>query len=111
MKQEYIDYAGKYVQAKALKGEVEALLFYRKLIIKLMIILVMVNLSSLSLLLFAHDLFMYFTLGNKSSLTVLFYGGVFFITMGILIYNLREEMFVRDTLKKVYQLINIIPST
>lgn len=110
MRKEYLENAGQYLKARQLQGEIGFMLFYRTLIIRLLIVFFLVTLCSLSFLLFSHELFIYLTAPNIAYLSPLFYGVTFFITSGCLYGFLREDVFLKQSVRKAYGLKKIAPS-
>lgn len=110
VRREYIENAGQYLKARQIQGEIGFMLFYRTLIIKLLIVFFLVTLCSLSLLLFSHELVIYLTASNVAYLSPLFYGVAFFTTAGCLYGFLREDVFLKQSVRKVYGLKKIAPS-
>lgn len=110
MRREYIEQAGQFLNAKKVEGEINFMLFYRKLIIKLLVVFFLMTLCSLSFLLFGHELALYFTGNTDQYISSIFFGLIFFATTIAFYLFLKEDVFLKDSVKKAYQLRKIAPS-
>ncbi len=111
MRESYRDSAGKLLAAKKLQGEVELMLFYRTLISRLLIILFLVSLSSMSTLLLVREI----VIAIESEVVNIPMLATFTIILSVTVFGLyfflREDVFLSRVLRKTYKLKNTAPST
>lgn len=110
MRSSYRNSANEFLAAKKLKGEAELLLFYRTLILRLLVVLFLVSLSSMSFLLLIREVVVVLTTGVMALELILTFAGVSLFTGVALCFFLREEVFLSNFIKKAHRLAPPAPA-
>ncbi len=111
MSSSYRESASEFLAAKKLKGEAELLLFYRTLILRLLVVLFLVTLSSLSFLMLLREGVIAFANGVMNLELIITFATVTIITGVGLYFFLREEIFLSELVQKAHKLKKTAPST
>lgn len=111
MREGYKERANDFLAAKKLQGEAEVMIFYRTLIIRLLVVFFLVNLSSMAFLMLLRELVLGITGGVYEWPLVASFGLISGVFAFALYYFLREDVFLARFVRKVQRLKKTAPST